>query len=202
MSQQPSLLRPITCWLHYVGGHYGTTERFVAEARRVGVTRRIPAQIARGMHFGDKVVFLRWGGHGRVWAFAEMTIQTVTLMGDLAGKVGAKLAAAGKAEYQASEPQIVQRECGWYVTCGAWVVSADLPDVMAAAIAAAAGEEVFAMIGGPLSEVYDAPVLLSPAPNFTRGFIRSLEDVGYQFHGQAVEAPGAMVALQEYHKAA
>jgi hypothetical protein len=199
MSQQLALIHTTSTWLHYVGGHYGTTEAFVAEARQAGVTRRIPAQVARGMQYGDRVVFLRWGGPGRVWAFAEMVIETVTLMGNLAVKVGARLAAAGRAEYHAGE-QIIKRSCGWYVVAGTWIVKASLSEVLEAAIDAAAGEDVFCMIGGPLTRAYGEPVMLSPAPKFTRGFIRS-DDVSYQCTGgEDATAPGAMVALAEYHK--
>jgi hypothetical protein len=202
---QPPLIRQVNTWLHYIGGYYRSTEQFIREAQAHGVTRRIPAQVARGMQYGDRVVLLRWGGRGKVWAFAEMRIASVALEGELSRKVGERLAAEGRASFTEGG-EVVERECGCYLICGVWMVSADLPEVMdiALEIAAQDGQPApFAMIGGTLAKVYSDPALLSPAPRFTRGFIRADAQATFEFHGQAVETPGRTItAITDYRKRA
>jgi len=213
MNQQPPLFRQKNTWTHYIGGYYRTTDDFIREARAQGVTRRIPAQVARGMQYGDRVVLLRWGGKGRVWAFAEMLINGVVLggkehrEGELARKVGERLQAEGRAHYTEGGGA-VERECGCYLVCGTWTVDAELSEIMDIAIQTAEqeGTKCFAMIGGALSKVYAEPVLLSPAPKFTRGFTRADDQATgdtehrFEFHGQQAEPVGGkMVSIKDYH---
>jgi len=196
------LIHTVTTWLHYVGGHYDSPEKFIREAQRLGITRRCPPQVALGMDYGDRVILLRYGGKGKVFAFAEFTIDRLTLDGDLAQKVGEKFKAEGKATYSEGGG-CVERECGSFFILGTWQVEAAMAEVVRAAMEIAEGEgkPVSVMIGGTLSRVYDAPVLLQPAPNFTRGFIRADEMASFEFFGNATDTPRQIVAIENYMQA-
>lgn len=48
-------------WLHYAGGRvYDKPERFIREARRLGVARAMPKTFLRAMSFGDAVLVGNW----------------------------------------------------------------------------------------------------------------------------------------------
>lgn len=190
--------------MHFIGGYYSSPEKFVKEAQGPGgIARRIPAQVARGMAFGDRVVLLRYNGKGNVIAFAEMVIDGVTFEGNMAGKVGKKLVEEGRATYIPGG-MVVSRECGSYLIAGVYEVTGDVTlaeTVQMAQSAAGEGEKVFVMIGGHLSKVYDKPVILSPAPNFTRGFFHA-EDGSFIYEGPDDDGPvNRVVGVQDYRKA-
>jgi hypothetical protein len=200
------LIHVINTWLHFIGGYYNNTERFISEAEKYGITRRAPAQTVRGMQFGDRLIFLRYGARGKAtFAFAEARITGVTLQGEIAKQVTAELVAEGKAEFQGGGGgggTLVNRECGSYLVVGSWTVKCDLSEVVKRAIAKAeaTGEILFIMVNAQLTQAYAQPVSLSPAPKFTRGFIKAKDDasylpsVDYQKHGD-------VVAVMNYSKA-
>jgi hypothetical protein len=123
------LIKQHTRWMHYIGGYYRSHHAFIREAKVMGISRRIPAQVARGMNYGDTVVLLRYCSKKRVYAFAEMIITGLVLSGDIAQAVGEKLQAQGKATYTAGGGMI-SRECGSYMIMGTWNVDAELSEVM------------------------------------------------------------------------
>lgn len=79
---------------HFIGkGYYDSDEKFLKEAEKHGISRRTPANIAKNMRFGDRVVFLRFGGRQTktVEAFAEMTIDNIVLEASIAKEVALHL---------------------------------------------------------------------------------------------------------------
>jgi len=194
------LIHQVNTWMHYVGGSYKSTDHFVREAQHHGISRRIPAQVARGMAYGDRVVMLRWGGPDCVTAFAEMTITKLVLDSDMADKVGERLREQGKAAYTQGG-ETIQRECGSYFICGTWHVDAEISEVMdiAIQIAEAEGRSVFVMVGGTLTKTYADPILLQPAPKFTRGFIRADNEAMFVMHDEH-EPERQVVSISGYAK--
>lgn len=190
-------------WMHFIGGYYSSTDKFIREAQGPGgIARRIPAQVARGMAFGDRVVLLRYNGKNNVQAFAEMVLDSVTFEGDFASKVGKKLVEQGRAAYTPGCIS-VSRECGSYIIAGVFEVASDVSlseIVQMAQSSASEGESVFVMIGGHLSKVYDTPVLLSPPPKFSRGFFHA-EDGTFVYEGGEGEPPNRVIGVQDYRKA-
>jgi hypothetical protein len=143
---------------------------------------------AMGMRFGDRVVLLRYHGKGVVEAFGEMVITNVFLD----EKAALAVAQQVKCQYTPGG-QVVVRECGEYTVTGTWVVEADIPEIVRIAMQ----HSKFVMIGGMLTRVYETPVRLSPAPKFTRGFLRMPCSASYEYSPQ----PGQVVGVAGYAKA-
>lgn len=181
MDGQLELIHQRNTWLHFIGGYYDSESRFCREARKFGISRRVPAQMVRGMEFGDRLVFLRYVRRGASYAFAEGQIVGITLEGDIARQVGERLIAEGKAEYSEGG-EVVSRACGSYLVLGTYQVKATLKETMAIAQEIHTerlrkqGENpgpMFVMLNARLVRAYKDPVYLSPSPKFTRSFIRS-----------------------------
>lgn len=106
-------------WFHFIGGYYKSVEKFLTEAKRLGITRRIPVQIARGMNFGDKIILLRWK-HKCAMAFAEMIVTNIVLDEGISEQVCQKLAEKGKVKPLRGigeiKPTTIIRECGSYIS--------------------------------------------------------------------------------------
>lgn len=164
----------MTRWLHYVGGYY-SREKFVAEAQKLGVSRRIPANTAGAMEFGDIVGCLEWRG-GEPEAFAEFRVTRISAPSEVAGAAVGDLLQSGRVTYQEGG-EVVERECGEYIEGGSYTLAPDLTmQEMVARIKAvceAAGVQPFLLLGGPLVKVYDPPFRVEPKPPFTRGFMRA-----------------------------
>ena len=113
--RQPTLFRQPDTWLHFIGGYYRTSALFLREAKKHGFSRRIPAQVARGMHFGDQVVFLCYGGRTAkpVFAFGEGVFTYVTFDAQIATQLGHELERRGPAEYTPGG-ETIWWECGAY----------------------------------------------------------------------------------------
>jgi hypothetical protein len=188
MKDQPNLFVTSSCWGHYIGGYYKDIETFIAEAMEFGVSRRAPAMLAMGMHYGDRVVLLRYHGKGNVEAFGEMVITNLFLDEEAAQAVAEQV----KCQY-VPDGQVVTRECGEYTITGTWVIEADIPEIVRIAMQSSK----FVMIGGALTREYETPVHLSPAPKFTRGFMRMPCDASYEYSPQ----PGQVVGVAGYAKA-
>lgn len=194
------LLTPQNTWMHYIGKQY-TIPKFLKEAKRYGVSRRIPAQIAKGMNFKDIVVLLRWEGLGKVSAFAEMMITGLTFDHEIAEQVGKKLQENGQATYaEAGGGGVsINRECGSFSIGGTWTVTASIPEIMALAEEANkdSGKPLFVMLYGSLAQVYDAPQRLTPAPSFTRGFIRCKQMMSF---APPTDETAVVVSIANYRK--
>jgi len=187
----------MTQWLHYVGGFYDT-DKFIAEAQRLGVSRRIAPNMAKSLRYGDTIGLLKNGANGVVTIIAEFRVEQLTLDSEIAQQVGAQLVAQGRAHFSEGGGRVV-RECGNYETGGTWYVDADLSEIVekASGIAEKRGDKFSLLIGGPLIKALEPPVLLQPAPPFTRGFMRCRDETGFEFEGESEQK---MVALLDYKK--
>ncbi len=179
--KQIELIHQTNTWLHFIGGYYKSEKQFIKEARKFGISRRAPAQVVHGMEFGDRLVFLRYVKGQSVFAFAEGRIVGLTLNGEIAKAVGEKLVEEGKAEYHEGGG-VVKRECGSYIVLGSFEVTASLKETMDIAQEIHGNEAkekkkepepLFVMVNAKLIRAFKEPVYLSPAPKFTRSFIRS-----------------------------
>jgi len=47
------------CWIHFLGKEYYSTSKFIKEARRLGVSRRVAPHVLRQMRWGDIVLLAR-----------------------------------------------------------------------------------------------------------------------------------------------
>jgi hypothetical protein len=201
---QTRLFRQPNTWLHFIGGYYRTSDLFLVEAQAHGFSRRIPAQVARGMHFGDQVVFLRYGGQ-TVYAFGEGVLTRVAFDAQIAMQLGEELARRGLADYSLDGGQVT-RACGEYLVTGTWKVVAeiDLPELIEAALRIAQSidrEPLFVMVGGDLTAAYTNPVFLQPAPRFTRGFIKAEPGSTFRYTGAPTSSESKILAVKQYRKA-
>ncbi len=207
MSQITLLQQPNT-WLHFIGGYYRTPDHFLTETQKQGFSRRVPAQVALGMHFGDKVIFLRFGGQTAktVFAFGEGVVTRVTFSAEIAAQLGQELEGRGLAEYTPGG-ETIQRECGAYIMAGTWTVApeVDIPQLIEAATRLAQAQGVstplFVMLGGELMAAYDGPVFLDPAPHFTRGFIKTEPGSTFRYTGDTGAYAHQILAVRNYRKA-
>ena len=204
MNNDPQLIRQINTWLHFIGGHYGSPETFLREAQSLGVSRRVPAQTARGMNFGDRVVLLRYGGKGKVEGFAEFTVHSIRIEGDITQRVGDELIREGRASVSQGAG-LVERECGAYFEASVFNVASDVTigEILERAlkIAKEEGLDLTVLIGGALSKVYDAPILLDPAPKFSRGFTKCPDQAQFEFAGAPATTERQLVELSSYKQA-
>ena len=205
--RQPTLFRQPDTWLHFIGGYYRTSALFLREAKKHGFSRRIPAQVARGMHFGDKVIFLRYGGQTAkpVFAFGEGIVTRVSFDAQIATQLGQELERRGLAEYTPGGDTVL-RECGSYLMVGTWTVAPeiDIPQLIEAAMRIAQAQNLpslFVMLGGELTAAYEAPVFLQPAPHFTRGFIKTEPGSTFRYAGMSGDYVHKMLAVKHYRKA-
>ena len=179
----------MTTWNHFVGGSYKNKTRFLQEAKKVGISRRVPANIARGFHFGDRVILLRYHSRKGVEAFGEMVINEIIFPKEITEKIGAELIKSGAIEYRPGPlgGANVHRECGSYVIMGSYVITSpdyDIPQLVKMAQELDKENTVFCMIGGKLMKEYANPVWLDPAPKFTRGFIKSDDADTFEYEGE------------------
>jgi hypothetical protein len=200
---QLELFHQKSVWMHYIGGYYDSVELFIREAKQHGISRRIPLQSAPGMHFGDRVILLRYHNKITVSAFGEMEIHSIIFDVAISHAVGQRLAQDGKAQYIEGGAS-VNRECGSYIITGTWIVTVDIPDIIKLALEISESQQIkntFAMIGGPLTMVYKSPVYLDPAPKFCRGFIRANQEATFEFpDGVQSKDDHTIVAIQSYAK--
>ena len=202
MSYLPTLFQQNTTWAHYIGRYYQSTDLFIREARRLGITRRVPMQIAASMQFGDRVILLRYDNR-RVFAFAEMVITGVVFDERISKSIGERLVAEGRATFNPGGGAC-QRECGTYIVIGTYTVAddVDLPEIIQAAteIAAQNGLKPFVMISGELYIVYDNPIFLDPAPPFTRSFMQFDRQPTYKYLNNQLEAANRIIEIEGYEK--
>jgi len=168
-------------WYHYIGKQY-KIPRFIAEARKKGISRRVGSHFIKGMAFGDIVYLLRWNGKDNpVTTFATMRVIGLTFEQEIAKKVGDRLIEEGRAVYQEAEGRgiAVLRECGSYTLAGSYAVDCELSEIVKLAEQAAGDEKLFVMVQGRLDQTYPKPIELDPSPNFTRSFQRINIDIDF-----------------------
>jgi hypothetical protein len=173
-------------WLHYVGGFY-TQEKFVAEARRAGVSRRVAPNVAKFMRYGDTVQLLNWN-NGKPLHFADFVTGGISMDAEISEELAPKLIEEGKAHLVSTGGDTVVRECGSYVASASYEVDTELGEVVEKANEIAARLQIKPkyMITGRLSHVYDPPVEPDPSPKFFRGFVNMGAGRANE-HGQLVQ---------------
>jgi hypothetical protein len=196
-------------WIHFIGGQYRSEAAFIREARRFGISRRVPAQSARGMAYGDRVVLARWFGKERgAYGFASFRVTDLIFEGEMAQKVAKKLEEEGLTiKYTPAgggERSPVQRECGSYMVLGVITIENNTGrDIdtslkrmieLALEISKDEDEKLFIMIGGKLEQVYDTPVKC-PDQKFHRGISRVSD-------AEIADGPrsNSLVAVGDYRK--
>ena len=155
----------------YVGGFY-SIKSFIEEATRIGISRRVSPSTAKTLAFNDRVILCSWRSGDPV-AFAEFSIQQVYLKANVANFVGMELEAAGKARCIEGGIVPVNRECGNFKVGGGWEVDASLSEI--AERACGLVDNIWFMVGGPLTVVYEEPISLPTEKQFFRGF-KTLRD--------------------------
>lgn len=121
-------------WLHFIGRSYYTPEKFIAEAQRVGVNRRIALRLLGAFNWGDRV-FLAFGdfrtkrrknptnksiviGYFEVESIGGLTPDAAQLIADIY---------SGEIHYYGSARR-VERECGEYYSIG-YIIVPDVPSL-------------------------------------------------------------------------
>ncbi len=181
----------MSTWLHYVGGLY-TPEKFIKEAKRIGISRRIPLRNLKSLQWGDEVLCAEWkpwtavtyaGGEtkehsagfksGDARIFCSFIIRHVFVENPEVNKALQEiLRAQGKITDYLPQPiggGRVERECGVYYTGGEILTSASISEIYQ--ILQSLDPKTKVMIGGELKSVYDPPVVVSGVP-FTRTLLQ------------------------------
>ena len=195
-------------WATWVGGHY-TTEKFIREARALGVSRRIAPRNAQGMSFGDTVYLFRHGPYTQV--IGAFQVSRLSLPQDINQEIVEWLQAQGKIESVNDAPPVqVYRECGSYSESGGATVSPDttLKEIVdkVIEICKERGEEPFMLLAGPLVKVYNPPVVIQPRPKPIRGFMHMKDEWMQQVNRKAglrLEDGGdtaEVVGVENYYK--
>jgi len=133
-------------WLHFVGKKYWKTPRkFIKEALKFGVSRRITASVLRKMSWGDVVVLAQWDGKKSI-AFGYFTVEGV--MGDI--DVSSRLRELGHKSWNETETYIpVSIGCGEYVITKVAKTDAAIVDVVEAYRQLKNTDNPFLMVSGP-----------------------------------------------------
>lgn len=209
----------MTQWLTYVGSKHYSPAKFLAEARAIGISRRIPANIAKGMHFGDTVLLMDWRA-GRPACFGEFRISRIFFEGEVQSKVVKELKDEDKIveDHSGAPATVVHRECGDYLMGGGATVrdDVDIPELVEKAEKAhkdLAGEggvkegdegSLWAMVGGELTREYFPPRTLEPAPKFTRGFMHMTDGMSFVDANPTetgiAPKPSSVVGVEQYSK--
>jgi len=115
-------------WMHFIGKGYYNISKFVKEAKRYGITRRVSLTGAGAcnMSWGDEVICLqKEPGLKSYSVICEFPITRFVGITEAARNI---LSEACKVEQTDEEPQVVERECGSYETVGSYVIDAKLSD--------------------------------------------------------------------------
>ena len=199
MIQQQQLFREEQQWLHYVGKQY-SMDQFIDEALRVGISRRVPANVAANMGWGDRIILARWkdpdANPNGAAIFAEAQITGLVFDEETARAISAEIidevrsAAAG-----GNVRRSIQRICGEYVEVFVVTVSISLGECMqrAAAAAAEGGKKLFVMLRCELLRTFD-PIEIEE--QFNRGYKRL--ETNYLPPATAT-ASGVLIGVRGYH---
>jgi hypothetical protein len=188
----------MTEWAHFIGEKRYTTESFIAEAERYGISRNIPAQQLKGIQFGDVINLMLWDGDQAV-LFAQFIVSQVLIRDtEISAEVGDKLVNEGRAEPGGGGGEPVHRACGSYVSGGGVILDQEKATVreivdLAEQLAAEKGDrKIKFMVGGKVSHQFPEPVPLgNHGPRFSRGFIKYSTGLREQpLRGEKIEMKG------------
>lgn len=195
--EQVPLFQEKRTWHHFIGKQY-SVKQFVREAGQHGITRRVSPQQARGMNFGDEVIFCRWHDKSEgATAFARGIITGITLDEETAKLVAAEFVGEiQQAINTGAVSRSVERVCGEYQEVFTIHIHASMGDIVAAALQKAEemGVKPFMMIRARLVEQF--PPITLPGQKFSRGF--SLQRSEYQ---KPVQTPAELSGIRGYRTA-
>jgi hypothetical protein len=201
----PRKVNPVN-WLHYVGGFY-TPKKFISEARKFGITRRIAPNVAKTTYYGDHVILLDWR-QGSPVAFAEFVIDKIAADHEIMQAVTMQLKEQGhiveeRAPAGSGGVSQVDRECGSFTLGGGAVVDDEttIKDIVEKGqkVAVEKGAAPKWMIGGWLTRVFVPPLALEPKPPFSRGFLRV---PGNPFSSNGAAPERMVISVENYRKRA
>jgi len=143
----------MTTWLHFVGqAYYKTSHRFVVEAVRYGITRRVALATLRKMEWGDRVLLAQRDGSSTV-VFGQFTIEKLSGLSAEAG-AAVREALGDRLDYTPFDvPQRVERGCGTYTVTGVFSVRETTLAQLVAAVEKAKDPGKL-MVGGHYSPLF------------------------------------------------
>lgn len=184
----------MTTFLHYIGARY-KPERFIAEAEKYGVTRRVAWHRAKKFSFGDRVLLAQWS-KGEPYLFAEFAINSIVVEGDAGAETIAHLMEEGLIQGDIIQGDFeVKRECGSYSIVCACRLDESVTIEELVELCQSTTDEPWFMVGGPLTKVFDDPVDLDERVGFFRGF----KEVGSE-RDPETSTPSALQVVERYRQ--
>jgi len=112
-------------WLHWIGKQYYTTNSFIKEAEKYGVSRRVSLQQLKQMSWGDTIYCAMLDGKTGV-IFGYFKVKQITgLDPETAERVRDRYAC----ELLDNGGYAVSRSCGEYATGATYSISADIKEI-------------------------------------------------------------------------
>jgi len=157
--------------LHYIGRRFYSTERFIEEARRYGVSRALPASVIKSLKWGDVIFLAQYEKGGIAHIFGFMRVTGLSVIASRRVREIARQRLSIDAEYSGSGRAVV-RACGSYVVMGTLIVKDALEDVVRAYEAASkeCKEGVAFLLDGDLTLLRN-PIIIE-GMKFARGILR------------------------------
>jgi hypothetical protein len=188
-----------TFWLHYVGRHLYSLERFEREAGRYKVQRAVPFHMIKGFRWGDRILLAHWV-KGSTEIFGYFTLESV--VHNLPEDVGKRLLEKLDVDHVSSGPPSYERRfCGSYYVGGTAFIRDSVEELYEKA-KKACGEAGFNpceakwFLKGRYVKL-STPILLTPA-KFTRSYVKvELHDLDLDSVG---DAGGALVWVYDYRR--
>lgn len=115
-------------WLHWIGKKYYSIDEFLEEGKRVGVSRRVSLNFLARMNWGDKVYCIQKKPkyrNGSVFCCFP-----VKLLTGLSSEICKELCEVFPMEKISEGGEIVERECGDYVTGSSYEVKVPLKTIV------------------------------------------------------------------------
>ena len=116
-------------WMDFIGKSYYTIDKFIAEAKKYGVTRRIGTVMLDSMSWGDEVICLQ--KEKGLKSYSVFMVYPITRIVGISEEARAIMADEDELQMQLidDEHQEVARECGSYETVGTYAVDVPLVDI-------------------------------------------------------------------------